>query len=74
MNFGLVNMVRPVKLNVAAVLAALALSGCVNHYCGPAYPNSTDPYCSIPWRLQNTFGVLGPEVRVPTGVRVTAAA
>jgi len=29
------------------VLAALSVSGCVNHYCGPAYPDSTDPFCSI---------------------------
>jgi len=36
------------KRAVLAMLVALTMGGCVNHYCGPAYPNSTDPFCSIP--------------------------
>jgi len=28
-------------------LASLSASGCVNHYCGPAYPASDDPFCSL---------------------------
>jgi hypothetical protein len=29
------------------MLASLSVSGCVNHYCGPAYPASGDPFCSL---------------------------
>ena len=29
------------------MLVLLSASSCVNHYCGPAYPDSTDPFCSI---------------------------
>jgi len=29
------------------MLASLSASGCVNHYCGPAYPNSGDSFCSL---------------------------
>jgi hypothetical protein len=36
---------RTPKLAAAMIFAAIALSGCVDHYCGPAYPNRTDPYC-----------------------------
>jgi len=29
------------------MLASLSASGCVDHYCGPAYPGSNDPFCSL---------------------------
>ena len=32
---------------IVAILVASSAGGCVYHYCGPAYPNSTDPFCSI---------------------------
>lgn len=32
---------------VMVMLVGLTTSGCVYHYCGPAYPNSADPFCSI---------------------------
>ncbi len=37
------------KLVVLMLLLGLSAGGCVDHYCGPAYPNSTDPFCSIHW-------------------------
>jgi hypothetical protein len=31
----------------AMAFVVTALNGCVNHYCGPSYPGSNDPFCSI---------------------------
>lgn len=38
---------RSLRLIMAMACVVTALNGCVYHYCGPAYPNSTDPFCKI---------------------------
>ena len=42
-------MMRRLRLVAAIVLIVAAMTSCVSHYCGPAYPDSTDPFCSIHW-------------------------
>ena len=34
---------------IMVMLVVLNTGGCVSHSCGPAYPDSTDPFCSIHW-------------------------
>jgi hypothetical protein len=36
-------------VTMLALVIALGVSGCVNHYCGPASHGSADPFCSIHW-------------------------
>jgi len=34
-------------LVLLAVPVAVSVRDCVDNYCGPAYPNASDPFCSI---------------------------